>query len=139
MTPASKEVQWDAVKNKRELPLVLLAHGEVMNSPGNPTWDTKGKFGPFANQMFLGDQTLSCIYRIDTQKVNSVEQGVVIPFADKLASGVMRLTFSPDGKELWVSNHISDSVSVIFGFYQLTIKARLKSKEIVTGFAKGSL
>jgi cytochrome c551/c552 len=102
MTPASKEIQWDAIKDKRELPLVLLPHGEVMNSPGNPTWNTKGKFGPFTGQMFLGDQTLSCIYRIDSQKVNGIDQGVVMPFAEKLASGVMRLTFSPDGKELWV-------------------------------------
>ena len=73
-----------------------------MNSREIPTWDTKGKFGPFAGQMFLGDQTLSCIYCIDSQKVNGIYQGVVIPFAEKMASGVMRLTFSPDGKELWV-------------------------------------
>ncbi|MCM8538451.1 MAG: DUF1080 domain-containing protein [Lentisphaeraceae bacterium] len=102
MTPESKEIQWDAIKNKRELPLVLLPHSIVMNSPGNPTWDTAGNFGPFKNQMFLGDQTQSCIYRIDTQMVNGVEQGVVIPFAEKLASGVMRLTFDPAGKNLWV-------------------------------------
>ncbi|MCM8530692.1 MAG: DUF1080 domain-containing protein [Lentisphaeraceae bacterium] len=102
MTPESKEIQWDAIKNKREIPLVLLPHSIVMNSPGNPTWDTAGKFGPFKNQMFLGDQTQSCIYRIDTQTVNGVDQGVVIPFAEKLASGVMRLTFDPAGDTLWV-------------------------------------
>ena len=103
MTPQNSEIQWESMKDKCELAMILLPHNEVMNAPGNPTWDkTKGAFGPFAGQMFLGDQTQSCIYRIDTEKVKGVAQGVAIPFADKLASGVMRLTFSPKDNSLWV-------------------------------------
>ena len=103
LTFKSPEVQWDAVKDKRELAMILLPHNKVMNAPGNPTWDlTKGAFGPFKDQMFLGDQTQSCIYRIDTETINGIDQGVVLPFANKLASGVMRLTFDPKDKSLWV-------------------------------------
>jgi hypothetical protein len=102
-TPKSPSIQWDAIKHKRETCTVLLPHREVMNAPGHPVWDlTQGEFGPFAGQMFLGDQTQSCIYRIDTQKINGIEQGVAIPFINKLASGIMRLTFNPKDNSLWV-------------------------------------
>ena len=99
----SKEITFDAVRDSREQAMILLPHNKVMNAPGNPTWDlTKGAFGPFEGQMFLGDQTQSCIYRIATETINGVEQGVALPFANKLASGVMRLTFNPKDNSLWV-------------------------------------
>lgn len=99
----SPEIQWDAVKDTVELPLALLPHRKVMNSPGNPVWDTTtGKFGPFAGQMFLGDQTLSRIYRVDIQEVNGTNQGVVLPFVNSLPSGAMRLSFNPADNTLWV-------------------------------------
>ena len=103
LTFKSPEIQWDAVKDKRELAMILLPHNKVMNAPGNPVWDkTKGAFGPFAGQMFLGDQTQSCIYRIARETVNGIDQGVALPFANKLASGVMRLTFNPKDNSLWI-------------------------------------
>ncbi|MDD7983498.1 DUF1080 domain-containing protein [Lentisphaera marina] len=103
LTFKSKEIQWDSVKDGREQAIILLPHNKVMNAPGNPTWDlTKGAFGPFKGQMFLGDQTQSCIYRVATETVNGIEQGVVLPFANKMASGVMRLTFNPNDNSLWV-------------------------------------
>lgn len=99
----SPEVQWSAVQDKRERPVVLLPHNKAMNSPGSPVWDlTGGQFGPFSGQMLLGDQTHSNIYRVFTEKVNGVEQGVLLPFADGMASGVMRLTFNPTDNSLWV-------------------------------------
>jgi hypothetical protein len=91
------------VKDTRELPIVLLPHGKVMNSPGNPEFLTdKITFGPFENQMFLGDQTKSNIYRIDTEVVDGQEQGVAMPFAEKLESGAMRLRFDPADSSLWI-------------------------------------
>ena len=99
----SPEVQWQSVQDTRELPIVLLPHNKTMNSPGSPVWDlTGGAYGPFSGQMLLGDQTQSDIFRIVIEEVNGVEQGVMLPFADGLASGVMRLTFNPADNSLWI-------------------------------------
>jgi len=99
----SPEAKWAAVKDTRELPVVLLPHGQVMNAPGSPEFLTdKITFGPFQNQMFVGDQTRSNIYRVDTEVVDGQEQGVVMPFAENLKSGVMRLRFDPADSSLWV-------------------------------------
>jgi len=99
----SPETKWMAVKDTREMPVVLLPQGMVMNSPGSPEFLTdKITFGPFENQMFLGDQTKSNIYRIDTEVVDGQEQGVVMPFAYNLKSGAMRLRFDPADSSLWI-------------------------------------
>jgi hypothetical protein len=52
--------------------------------------------------MFLGDQTKSNLYRIDTEVVDGQEQGVALPFADNLKSGAMRLRFDPTNSSLWI-------------------------------------
>ena len=101
MTPDSLEITWEKVQNKRTNAIVLLPHNRVANSPGHPAWDTtKGKFGPFAGQMLMGDQTQSNLLRIAIQKVDGVEQGSVMPFIDGLESGVMRPLFLPDNSLL---------------------------------------
>lgn len=99
----SPESKWDAVKDSRELPVVLLPHGLAMNSPGSLEFITdKVTFGPFEDQFFVGDQTKSNIYRVDTEVVDGQEQGVVIPFAEQLKSGAMRLRFDPADSSLWI-------------------------------------
>jgi hypothetical protein len=99
----SADVQWDAVKDTRARPLLLLPHERTMNSPGSPVWDTTdGEFGPFAGQMLVGDQSQSNIFRVFTEKVNGIDQGVLLPFADGLSSGVVRLTFNPADHSLWI-------------------------------------
>lgn len=101
MTPDSPEIAWDKVSGKREHAVVLFPHNIVANSPGHPAWDTTaGKFGAFAGQIFIGDQTQSNLLRVVTETVNGVQQGVVIPFADGMESGVMRPVFLPDGSLL---------------------------------------
>lgn len=101
MTPDSKELLWDAVKNKRTHAVVLLPHNRLANSPGNPAWDlTGGKFGPYQKQMLMGDQTQSNLFRITTEKVGDHWQGAVMPFMDGLESGVMRPLFLKDGSLL---------------------------------------
>ena len=59
---------------------------------------TGGKFGPFAGQFFLGDYTLSLILRATTEQVNGVWQGACYPFREGLATGLMNVEFSPQGK-----------------------------------------
>jgi len=101
MTPDSPDIAWDKVQNKRTNAIILLPHNRVANSPGNPAWDTtKGKFGAFAGQMLMGDQTQSNLLRIAFQTVDGVEQGSVMPFIDGLESGVMRPLFLKDGSLL---------------------------------------
>ncbi len=101
MKPDSPELNFDLWKDKMRKGAVWLPHGKVANSPGNMAWDlTGGKFGPFGRQMFLGDQTLSNLFRVVTEKVNGADQGCVIPFARYFASGVMRPVFLPDGSLL---------------------------------------
>jgi len=101
MEPDAPELTYDLWKDKLRKGAVWLPHGIVANSPGSPVWDLSGgKFGPFAGQMFMGDQTLSQLFRVVTEQVGGQDQGVVIPFANGLASGIMRPAFLPDGSLL---------------------------------------
>jgi hypothetical protein len=103
-TGDKKDLIYDAdhLKTIRTLPALWFPHGQLMNSPGNPVFDTtEGRFGAFAGQIFIGDQTRSNIVRASLQKVNGEYQGVVFNFIDHLQCGCIRIAFSPDG-ELWV-------------------------------------
>ena len=83
-------------------PAAWIPHGEVANSPGNPEFDyTEGKFGPFAGQIFIGDQTRSNVFRAALEKVNGEYQGAIFNFIDHLQSGAIRIRFDQEGR-LWV-------------------------------------
>lgn len=102
MKPDSPQIGWDKVADERERAVVLFPHNQVANSPGHPVWDTtEGRFGPFAGQMFVGDQTQSNLLRVTTEQLgDGTEQGAVMPFARGLASGAIRPAFLPDGSLL---------------------------------------
>jgi uncharacterized cupredoxin-like copper-binding protein len=57
---------------------------------------TRGGFGPFAGQLFVGDEGQSKIMRVFLEKVNGVYQGVVFPFREGFASGVFREVWGTD-------------------------------------------
>ena len=59
---------------------------------------TGGKFGPFDNQLFLGDYTLSIVMRATTEEINGVWQGACYPFREGLATGIMNVEFTPRGQ-----------------------------------------
>ena len=61
---------------------------------------TGGRFGPFEDQMFLGDYTLSIIMRATTEQVNGVWQGACYPFREGLSTGLLDVTFTPEGRLL---------------------------------------
>lgn len=61
---------------------------------------TQGKFGPFENQMFLGDYTLSILMRATTEQVNGVWQGACYPFREGLSTGILNVEFTPGGNLL---------------------------------------
>jgi hypothetical protein len=58
---------------------------------------TKGKFGPFEDQIFLGDYTQSIVMRATTEKVNGVWQGACYPFREGLSTGLLNIHFTPEG------------------------------------------
>jgi Cytochrome c len=101
MTPTSEELKPEHWKDKTRKGAVWLPHGKLANSPGNLVWDlTGGRFGPYAGQMLVGDQTQSNLMRVVTERVNGQDQGCVIPFAWGFSSGVMRPCFLHDGSLL---------------------------------------
>ena len=66
---------------------------------------TGGKFGPFAGQVFCGDQTLATVMRVAFEKVtdkdgNTFFQGACFPFREGLDCGVNRLAFDNTGAML---------------------------------------
>ncbi|BCX46272.1 hypothetical protein HAHE_01800 [Haloferula helveola] len=61
---------------------------------------TSGKFGPFENQIFLGDYTQSLVVRATTEQVNGVWQGACYPFREGLSTGILNVHFTPDGNLL---------------------------------------
>jgi uncharacterized cupredoxin-like copper-binding protein len=78
-------------------PAVWLPHGILgISTSGFLNDDTKGGFGPFANQVFVGDQGQSKIMRVDFEKVNDVYQGVVFPFREGFSSGILRMVWGND-------------------------------------------
>lgn len=58
---------------------------------------TGGKFGPFENQIFIGDFSLSVVMRATTEQVNGVWQGACYPFREGLATGLLACQFTPQG------------------------------------------
>jgi hypothetical protein len=82
---------------KLDPPSVWFPYGRMGQSISEPIWDTTDKFGPFAGQLFIGDQTKSMIMRVALEKVNGIYQGACFPFRSGFQCGVNRLAFGPDG------------------------------------------
>jgi hypothetical protein len=79
-------------------PCIQFPYGRMGQSQSEPIWDTTaGKFGPFAGQCLVGDQTNANILRVDLQKVNGRFQGAAFPFRSGFECGINRMTFGPDG------------------------------------------
>jgi hypothetical protein len=101
MTPASEELKPEHWQDKTRKGAIWLPHSKLANSPGNLAWDlTNGRFGPYAGQMIVGDQTQSNLMRVVPERVNGQDQGCAIPFAWGFSSGVMRPCFLNDGSLL---------------------------------------
>jgi glucose/arabinose dehydrogenase len=79
---------------------VLLPQGTMANSPTEPLVDsTKGAFGPFSGQLFLGEMNQARLMRVLLEEVDGQMQGACVPFYDKggLSLGTNRMAFAPDG------------------------------------------
>jgi cytochrome c551/c552 len=81
-----------------KLPAVWLPHGVLGISNSEILVDeTAGKFGPFAGQVFVGDQGQSKIMRVVMEKVKGEYQGVAFDFRSGFQSGVLRMNWGHDG------------------------------------------
>jgi hypothetical protein len=56
-----------------------------------------GAFGPFEDQIFVGDYSLSLLMRATTERVNGVWQGACYPFREGLSTGILNVEFTPAG------------------------------------------
>ena len=85
------------IKNLK-LPAVWFPHTLMGISTSDFKEDTtNGAFGPFAGQVFVGDQGHSKIMRIALEKVNGEWQGACFPFREGFQSGIIRTVWGQDG------------------------------------------
>ena len=85
----------------RTLPAIWFPREVICNSPGSPIWDTtEGKFGPFAGQMFIGDQTQSNYFRCGLEEIDGDLQGWCVDFIRGTSSGTVKMSFDGEGR-LW--------------------------------------
>jgi azurin len=78
-------------------PAIWFPHTVLGISTSDILFDTTdGEFGPFAGQMFVGDQGHSKIMRVALEKVNGVYQGATFPFVEGFSSGILRMIWGSD-------------------------------------------
>ncbi len=81
-----------------ELPAILFPYKKMGQSASGIACDTtNGKFGPFAGQMFVADQTYSMVMRCDLEEVDGTYQGACFPFREGFGSGTVGLEMTPNG------------------------------------------
>ncbi len=90
----------DAVKVFPQLtpPAVWFPYKKMGQSATDIVLDgSGGKFGPFSNQLFVGEFTQAGIHRVFLEQIDGQYQGACFPFRSGCASAVLRLAQSPDG------------------------------------------
>jgi hypothetical protein len=71
-------------------PAVVLPHAKVGQSPTGIACDQSGgKFGPWENQLYIGEQTHSQVQRVCLEQVNGIYQGAVFHFLDGFETGLI--------------------------------------------------
>jgi glucose/arabinose dehydrogenase len=81
-----------------EPPAIYFPYNKMGQSASGIACDmTGGKFGPFQNQLFVGDQTHSTVMRVALEKVNGHYQGACFPFRAGIGSGSLSLLMTPEG------------------------------------------
>jgi hypothetical protein len=84
-----------------KLPAVWFPYDKMGRSPSGMAWDTSdGAFGPFAGQLFVGDQYSAELMRVSLEQVDGHWQGACYPFRDKLGTGLIRVRQVAGGEML---------------------------------------
>lgn len=80
-----------------KMPAVWLPYEKMGKSPSGMKWDvSEGKFGPFAGQMFVGDQHHAWIMRVAMEKIDGHWQGACFRFRRGFQCGIIRIAFGRD-------------------------------------------
>jgi glucose/arabinose dehydrogenase len=90
----------DEVKKIPKLipPVVVFPYNTMGQSAAGVACDsTAGKFGPFAGQVFVTDQSHSTVMRCCLEEVDGVLQGACFKFREGFRSGSLAVQFAPDG------------------------------------------
>ena len=100
--PKSKSrIMIEAKKIPQLIPTAVIfpyGYGKMGQSASGIECDLSGgKFGPFAKQVFVGDQTHSIVMRVTLEKVNGRYQGACYPFRQGFGSGIVPVCFAKDG------------------------------------------
>ena len=80
-----------------QMPTVWLPHGVLGISNSEIVKIPKGVFGPFEEQLLVGDQGQSKISRVFMEKVKGELQGCAWDFRSGFQSGVLRMSWANDG------------------------------------------
>jgi hypothetical protein len=81
-----------------KLPAVWFPYDKMGKSPSGMAWDvSEGRFGPFAGQLFVGDQHHASVLRVFLERVNGHWQGACFPFRSGFQCGLIRVAFAADG------------------------------------------
>ena len=81
-----------------EPPVILFPYKKMGQSASGVACDISGgKFGPFSEQMFVGDQTFSTVMRCFLEKVDGHYQGACFPFRSGIGSGTLPIRLLNDG------------------------------------------
>ncbi len=81
-----------------DVPAVLFPYSKMGQSASGIACDTsEGKFGPFAGQLFVGDQTHSTVMRVSLEKIQGRYQGACFPFLKGFGSGNVGVEMTPSG------------------------------------------
>jgi len=79
-------------------PAVYFPYPKMGQSASGIACDyTGGKFGPFTNQIFVGDQTHSTVMRVYLEKIRGRYQGACFMLKQGFDSGNLALEMAPDG------------------------------------------
>ncbi len=83
------------------LPAVWLPYPKLgQSATGIACVPADGKFGPFENQLVVGEFTASRLTRVFLEKIGGEYQGAAFRFIEGLQCGPVRLEFLPDGSLL---------------------------------------
>ena len=97
------ELNEEEFRTLRKRPAAWLIHGDLTNSPGNPSFCPPKGFGPFEGQAFIADISHRAIVRVALEKVEGQYQGAVFPFIRPLDSASFSTAFDPEGR-LWIGS-----------------------------------
>ncbi len=87
------KLDYDTFSKEWKRPAVWLAHGDLTNSPGHPSFAPESGFGPFGGQAFIADIAHRTVVRCALEKVAGQYQGAVFPFIRPLSSSAYSTVF----------------------------------------------